>query len=294
MQRSHLAVFGLLVLAALAGCSAEGSLSMDRASDQVLAETASRPVEDNAVIRRAIANDSAKTTARSPPVNRGLPFTHQESYYKIDWTATGSQVATSVSLGIDYNGSAPSASTVNYDDLSPRDRKFLEGVLPPKTERRTEGYELGTGGVYIEAERNRSVLLSEEVKAVHFEDETYPVVIETEPTTLRTYRYTVTTVANSTEAYVEKLRERHLFTLSGLSEAERSVVDEAITEEGSYYAESDDDDAFRGVLEAFDGQPAIEGDEYRGVWLVRYDGEVYVAKLSYNGFEDTRPIEVES
>jgi hypothetical protein len=295
MERRALAALGLLVLVALAGCSAAGSLSMEEATDKRLAEAASRPAApanadgDRAVVRGAVENGSATATARSPPVERGLPFAYEGTYYAINWTVTDRRSATSVSLEIDYNGSAPANSAVGYDALSPRDRELLAGVLPPRTERRTEGYDFGVGGIYTRAERNRSVLLSGQYEAVRFEGETYPVAVETEPTTLRTYRYTVTTVADSTAAYADRLRERYLFTLSGLSENERSVVEEAIGENGSYYAESDDDEAFRGVLEKFDGHPAIESDEFHGTWLVRYDGEVYVARLSYGGFEGDRP-----
>jgi hypothetical protein len=294
MERRALAALGLLALVALAGCSAAGSLSMEVATDQRIAEEASRSAapdrdDDRAVVRRAVENGSATVTDGSPPVERGLPFGYDGAYYEVDWNVTDSQPATSVSLEIDYNGSAPAGETVGYDALSPRDRELLDGLLPPRTERRTEGYDFGTGGTYTEPERNRSVLLSGEYEAVRFEGETYPVAVETEPTTLRTYRYTVTTVADSTAAYADRLRERHLFTLSGLSEDERSVVEEAISENGSYYAESDDDEAFRGVLEEFDGRSAIESTEYRGTWLVRYEGEVYVAELSYGGFEGARP-----
>lgn len=295
MERRALAALGLVALVALAGCSAAGSLSMEAATDQRIAEEASRPAapdrsgDGRQLVQRAIENGSATATARSPPVERGLPFAYQDGYYEVNWTVTDSQPATAVSLEIDYNGSAPASETVAYDALSPRDRELLEGVLPPRTERRTEGYDFGTGGTYTQPERNRSVLLSGEHEAVRFEGETYPVAVETEPTTLRTYRYTATSVADSTAAYADRLRERHLFTLSGLSEAERSVVEEAITENGSYYAENDDDEAFRGVLEKFDGRPAIRSDDYHGSWLVRYDGEVYVAELSYGGFEGVRP-----
>lgn len=295
MERRALAALGLLVLVALAGCSAAGSLSMEVGTDQRIAEEASRsaaadhPDDDRAVVRRAIGNGSATVTDGSPPVERGLPFAYQGGYYEVDWNVTDSRPATSVSVEMDYNGTAPASETVGYDAISPRDRELLSGLLPPRTERRVDGYDIGAGGTYTEAERNRSVLLSGEYEAVRFEGETYPVAVETEPTTLQTYRYTATPVADSTAAYADRLRERHLFTLSGLSEDERAVVEEAINENGSYYAESDDDEAFRGVLEKFDGRSAIESTEYHGTWLVRYDGEVYVAALSYGGFDGARP-----
>jgi len=97
-----------------------------------------------------------------------------------------------------------------------------------------------------------------------------------------TRQYTATVVADSAETYAQQLRSTYVFELSGLSDAERSVVTEAIND--TYYAESDTDDGFQSVLERFHRHAAVERNEYRGTWLVRYDGAVYVADLSYEGF----------
>jgi hypothetical protein len=43
-------------------------------------------------------------------------------------------------------------------------------------------------------------------------------------------------------------------------------------------------------MDRFSAESAIEADGYDGTWLVRYDGQVYVAELSYGGFDqDDRP-----
>jgi hypothetical protein len=61
MERKALAALGLLVLVALAGCSATGSLSTKTADDVEMAEAASRPAvvdspapDDREVVREAI------------------------------------------------------------------------------------------------------------------------------------------------------------------------------------------------------------------------------------------------
>jgi hypothetical protein len=61
MERKALAALGLLVLVALAGCSAAGSLSTKTADDVEMAEAASRPAvvdspapDDREVVREAI------------------------------------------------------------------------------------------------------------------------------------------------------------------------------------------------------------------------------------------------
>jgi hypothetical protein len=297
-RRTILATAGLLLLGVLAGCSAAGSLDMDRpANDTDLANGASRattavdggPTSDGALVQRAIENGSATARGQDPPVERGLPFAHEGRYYDVSWNVTERRPATAVRVAIDYNGSAPSSETVAYDALSARDRAVVDQLLPPKTDDRREGYEFGVRATYNETERNRSVLLAEEPAAVGYRGETYPIgLVDRESVTVRTYRYTTSVVATNSTAYADQLRERYLFDISGLSDAERGVLEEAIDD--TYYAEDTDDEAFRSVLDRFEGHEAIERSEYGGTWLVRYDGEVYLADLSYGGFDDaTRP-----
>lgn len=294
-RRRALAIGGLLVLVLLAGCEAAGSLDMQRpADDAELAAQASRsatltaegPIHDRSLVQRAIENGSASAQGRSPPVEHGLPFEHRGRYYNVSWTVVDSEPGTAVDVAIDYNGSAPDGATVAYEELPARDREALDRLLPPRTDRLTEGNDFGVHVTYNRTERNRSVLLAGEYDAVDYEGETYPVdVRRTREVTVETYRYTASVVANSSEEYASQLREEYLFTLSGLSDEERAVVEEAI-DDGSYYAEDTDDEAFRSVLETFRRHEAVQENEYEGTWLVRYDGEVYVAELSYGEFDE--------
>lgn len=287
-----LAVGGLVLLTILAGCSAAGSLSMEQVTDEELAEQASRSVntvgteldDSRLLVRRAIENGSATAQRRSPPVETGLPFAYESRYYELSWTVTDRESGTSVQIAVDYNGTAPDVETVTYENLSTRDRAVLDEILPSRIDRRTEGYDFGVGATYNATEENRSVLLSDEPHAISYEGETYPIDIrDPEPITVRTYRYTANVVANDTSTYARQLRETHLFTLSDLSQDERAIVEEAVN--GSYYAENDDDEAFQSVLDRFRGHAALKANEYRGTWLVRYDGEVYIADLSYEQFD---------
>lgn len=294
MTRRRAVAAGVLVLLVLlAGCSAAGSLDMQRVSDAELAAEASRPAApvagepapERRLVRQVVENGSATARGQSPPVESGLPFAYEGRYYDVSWTVTDRQPAMSASIVVDYNGTAPAARTVAYGHLSARDREAVGNLLPPRTDRRVEGYDFGTGSVYNATERNRSVLLAGTYDAVRFEGEAYPVAVDdSRPVTIETYRYTTTVVANGSEAYVRQLRETYLFTLSGLSDAEREVVAAAV--EDDYYADGTDDEAFASVLERFRRHDAVEADDYRGTWLVRYEGEVYLAGLSYDGFAD--------
>lgn len=294
-RRRAVAALGLLLLVVLAGCSAAGSLDMEPATDDTeLAESASRsttlpdegPTRDRKLVRQAIENGSATARGRHPPVEGGLPFAHEGRYYDLTRTVVDRQPGTAAEVAIDYNGTAASGETVPYEELSVRDRDAVDELLPPRTDRRNEGYDFGVGIMYNETERNRPVLLAGEYEAISYEGDTYPVGVDgTESVTIETYRYTASVVANDSAAYADRLRERYLFTLSGLSEEERQVVETAIDE--TYYAEATDDEAFRSVLETFQRHEAVQQNEYEGSWLVRYDGTVYLADLSHGGFDDS-------
>jgi hypothetical protein len=70
---------------------------------------------------------------------------------------------------------------------------------------------------------------------------------------------------------------------------DREVVREAIDD--VYYAEDTDNEAFRSIMDQFSAESATEADSRDGTWLVRYDAKMYVAELSYGGFDQNdRPV----
>lgn len=292
-QRRVFAVGSLLLLVALAGCSAAGSLDMQSAADDAtLAQEASRPPpspdegapREIEVVQRAIDNGTATARSREPLVEPGLPYRSGGRYYNLSSSVADRQPGTSARLGIDYNGTAPASTTVAYENLTTRDREMVDQVLPPKAVTHRAGPDYYFDATYTDPERDESVLLADGTDAVRYEGETYPVTVEdTESVRIVTHRYTATVVANSTTAYARQLRSEYVFTLSGLSDAERSVVTEAVND--SYYADADSDEPFQSVLNRFHRHEAVQKNEYRGTWLVRYDGDVYLADLSYEGFD---------
>jgi hypothetical protein len=296
-RRLAFAFLAVALLAVLSGCSAAGSLEMTPVDGPSLADEASYDVppprppdkegpDRRAVVLGAIENGSATVTRRSPPVDNRLPFEHGGAYYEVAWTVVDSEEATVVEVAIDYNGTTD-GRTVAYDDLPAVDRETLDGLLPPRDENRVEGYDIGVGATYTDAELNESALSGGGYDAVTYEGEQYPIRVEQARTvTVQTYRYTATEVAPNASAYAAQLREAYAFTLdpATLDDDERSVV-EAATEE-TYYADSTDDEAFRGVQAAFREHEAIERGDGTGLWLVRYEGELYVADLHYGQFAD--------
>lgn len=292
------AALGLLaVLGLLAGCSAAGSLDMRAVNATELADEASRSYAPEPavhyesdrppweIVDAAVENGSTTVTAVSAPIDEGLPFAQDGAYYDLSRTVVGEEQASVVTVRIDYDASEPNGTAVDYADLPPADRAALTGLLPQQVPTPPDDTDVGVGAVYTDAELNSSVLApTQQYDVVVFEGERYPVTVE-EPrsVTVQTYRYTATQVAPNASAYAEQVREASLFELSDLSEAERSVVEEAV-DSGAYYADSDDDRAFAAVVDLFRAHDAIREDQASGRWLVRYDGTVYVADLHFGGF----------
>lgn len=289
MSSNHLRVLlALLLILPLAGCSAAGSITMTSVDDDGLAAEASRsvstdqPADERLLVRNAVKNGSATVNGTTPPVDvDGKPFAVDGAYYDLQVDSIGSHTEIMVTLDIDYNGTTDSAA-VSYEDLSAADRALVDSLLPPEYDRRNEGYDMGAGRRYNDSEVESSVLISGAYEAVEYDGERYPIRVDTRDVTVTTYRYTTEKVASSSSEYADSIRDRYLFTLSELSDAERDVIEESMNE--TYYADSSTDAAFESVLERFSEHDAVVRNEHRGEWIVRYQGEVYWAELDYGGF----------
>ena len=282
------------VLAVTAGCSANGSLSMEPVDDRELAEEASRELPDEpdarelSVIARAIENGTATTVERGVPEVEQLPFRHEGRFYAVNTTEAGTEPGHEVDVRIDYNASSVEGEVVAYDELPAVDRRLLDDALERTDlpeERLEPGYDFGVGDTYTEAESESSALVEgKTVDAVRYEGEVYPVDVRVEETTLTVYRYEATQVADSHESYARQLRERYAFTLSGLSDAEQSVVAEARND--TFYAENDDNEGFASLVDRFQDHSAVEETDYRGSYVVRYDRQLYWVEMRYGSYDD--------
>lgn len=289
MSPNHLRVLlALLLVLPLAGCSAAGSISMTAVTDDGLVAEASRSLPsahaetERSLVQKAVENGSATANGSRPPVDvDGKPFAVNGAYYDLSVEPIGEHSETRVSLEIDYSGTAD-APTVAYEDLSAVDRSLVDSLLPPETEHQADGYDMGVSQRYNDSEVNSSVLLSGEYESLEYDGERYPINVDTRDVTATTYQYTAEEVASSSSEYADSIRDRYLFTLSGLSDDEREIVKEATN--STYYADSSNDDAFQSLLDRFAEDDAVVRNEYRGEWVVRYEGEVYWAELDYDGF----------
>jgi hypothetical protein len=303
MRRRHLLAFALVaLLPALAGCSPAGSLSMDPVDDEALADRASVPAPGDdpggappdarnrevATIRGAIENGSATITAQRPPLEPDLPFRSDGEFYNLSYEETGTQPGYDVGIEIDYNSSDVDGDVVDYGDLPAVDRRAMRPLLDRPREGRQEGFDFGVGATYEGSEAESSVLVPDQgYEGIRYEGDVYRIGVDADEVTLTVYRYESTRVAESPEEYATQLRDRYGFELSGLSDAEQSVVEESTND--TYYAEDDDDQAFDALVDRFRSHAPVTSDEFDGSWVVTYDGQLYWADLRYGEFVDDDP-----
>ncbi|QLH83917.1 hypothetical protein [Halosimplex pelagicum] len=292
-RRTVLALALVTLLAGLSGCSAAGSLSLTPVDDRALAEEASHPAptdappdDDERVVQRAIENGTATAVGDHPPVDERLPFRHDGRFYAVEHAENGTASGYDVGIRIDFNASSVDGTVVDYEELPAVDRETLEFVLsqgPPDEDGLEPGYDFGVGATYTESDAESSVLVpTQEYDAVRYEGEAYPIDVEAERTELTVYRYEASEVAESHEAYAESLRDRYEFELSGLSDTERTVVEDALN--GTNYIEDSDNEAFDSLVDRFRAQEAVEETDYRGSYVVRYDGRLYWAEMDYGSY----------
>lgn len=288
-------------MAALAGCAdPAGSLRMEPVDDDGLADRVSNDVETNDLpaeafqeirtretVRRVIENGSLNVTTPSPPIDAELPYEHRGAYHDLSYEQVGTRTGVETEIGIEFNASDLEGPEVAFGDLPGADREKLEPVLASDPTTGGPAPEIRTRVTYPDPAAANSTLLSHAggpMVVVH-EGEEYALTIgETTEATLGVYRYEATQRAGSAEAYAGQLRDEYAFSLSGVSDGEASVLEEAL--DGSYYAESSDDDGFAALVERFRDRDGIRKDEYGGDFLVRYDGQLYFVEMNYGAFVD--------
>lgn len=285
-RRHYLASAAALLAGPLAGCAHPNAvLVMNEVSDAELAEHASTSVDGHPefedLVAGAVENGSAIASGNSPPLDTDEPVEYDGRYYELTTTETDRRETTQygLDLALSPESGTPDGETVDFDDLPEVDRDVLDGRLPGAGETSEARGDERVVRWYTEAMAEDSALVPEgRYDAVVYEGERYPVDVAERTRTESDYRYEAEEVAASAVEYGASVREEHPFTLSGLSEVEREVVEEAIDE--GYY-EGSADDAFSSVASRFREHPGFDTDEWGGNWVVRYEGTVYWADLRH-------------
>lgn len=284
MRRRQVLATGVALLSApLAGCGHPPVvLDMQAATaDDIADEVSLHPdpdAEEYTVAADAVANGSTTRRGRYELFDRTSTVRLNNSFYEMNETrlSRGEVTVYEVLLDVNPENTTAELGAIAYEELPETDRRRLDGILseePPQTDSYDVGVsygsaaEVGTDSVFV-PERQYDVLI--------YEGDRYRVAVDSRTAAEAEYRYTATEVAPTVEAFADPVREQYLFTLSGLSEAERDVVEEAIND--GYYEETD---AFQSVAERIRSHEGIEVEEFYGTWLIEYEGKEYITYVEW-------------
>lgn len=236
-RREFLASGAALSLAVAGGCtgcaaSVNASLSMEAVTDAEIGErvTSGYHIEESNprydVVTDTVANGTATPNGTEPPLANGTSVAYDGSVYELRYEIIESRPATRFTITLNpVDGDPDPAEVVEYDALPEVDRRTFE-------ERGFDGDFLGfvTGLLYLDSELPESALVPEpERSVIEWPDGTRGrfSVDGSAERPLETYRYTATTLYESTVDLGATVRERYAFALTGLSDAERAIVEEA-------------------------------------------------------------------
>lgn len=250
-------------------------------ADDIADEVSLHPdpdAEEYTVAADAVANGSTTRRGRYELFDRTSTVRLNNSFYEMNETrlSRGEVTVYEVLLDVNPENTTAELGAIAYEELPETDRRRLDGILseePPQTDSYDVGVsygsaaEVGTDSVFV-PERQYDVLI--------YEGDRYRVAVDSRTAAEAEYRYTATEVAPTVEAFADQVREQYLFTLSGLSEAERDVVEEAIND--GYYEETD---AFQSVAERIRSHEGIEVEEFYGTWLIEYEGKEYITYVEW-------------
>lgn len=299
-RRRLLATCAVGVMGALAGCAdPDVAMFVDRVStDREIGEQATvRPDpggKDAAIVANATANGTEAATdgpAERPPFEPDRPVVSNGTVYDLHWEATGrfeTRTEYVVSLTVQEDDRE---TDVAFADLPEIDREQLDGFrrrleeYDPEADDERSPPEATFQRPYTDAEQAASALVPEpEYDTVAIAG--YPVSLDVRSTTVEQdiYRYTTTERAPTLAAFGSELRERHGFTLTGLSEAEREFFAHVIDDNGSYYQGSLDreyEEAFADFADRLVAEPALFVEDREGEWLLAYEGRDYWVTIDF-------------
>jgi len=278
-RRQFLATGTALLSTALAGCGhppvvldMRTATSADIADE--VATTAEPDSEEYAVVASARDNGTATRRGRYELFDRTSAVRVNDTFYDVSETRVASSEVTVYEVLIDFDpeDTTPDVGEIRYEDLPAVDRRRLDPVVSEDHPTGQDGYDLGIGYGTAEEVGNGSVFVPERRYDVIVHDgNRYRVAVNSRTASEAEYRYEVTEIAPDVESFAEQVRTEYLFELTGLSDAERTVVEEAI--ESGYY---EDDDDFRSVVDRIRAHEAIRAADFYGTWLLAYEGEEYI------------------
>lgn len=268
------------------------TLDMQPVTDIEIARKTSNSIDDYAgddevtrLVDALVTNGSVTATAEYKPLGNLTPLYHNGNIYRTTLDETEEEdyeYVYKVEL-TPVEGAMSPADVIALNELPAVDR-----TQDPLMEEDTGRAELR----YTPAEQQQSELVPTlKHQVIEYTSGTrvrITINIRRRVTTQTTYRYSAERIA-SVDSYGERIRTEHVLTLSNLSDAERDIVDTAITDKYEY-ADHDEEpeasptDAQRRLVERFhahrdnkvgkDGR-GISNSTVTGFYIVRYDGQIY-------------------
>jgi len=283
-RRQFLAGGTVLLSAAVAGCGHPTVvLDMDDATATDIADEVSiSPDSESAeytVVSAAIENGSATRRGRNELFDQIDTVRIDETFYEISETPLESNEVTVYEVRIDFDPADSTAEIgeIAYEELPAVDRQRLDPIISDDNPPSGDGYDVGIGyGTAAEVGDGSVFVPERQYDIIVHDGDRYRVTVSTRTTTETKYRYEATEVASGVDSFADQIRDQYLFTLTGLSEAEREVVEEAI--DGGYFQ---DDEAFRSVTDRIREHEGIEVTDSYGTWLLAYEQVEYLTYVEW-------------
>lgn len=298
-RRTFLATAGTALLAPLAGCAPPGpGIRVEPVDDAELGERVARPFDSLRPALRPTITEGATVTGRdrSPPIADGTTVAYEGAVYELTTTVTAEEPARIYGVSVetpDENATGGRA----YADLPAVDR---ERVGPLLDEFDDEGAETGEEqeerlGVsdpvlYNRSAANASALVDGEREVLLTRDgRRYRVAVRGgEDVTEQQYRITASRRTDTLAAYGRQVRSEWAFDLSGLSEAEAQLLEDARGE--TYYVDEENEEAaYRSLLRRLREHDPIPPADHQETYVVRYDGKVRWISVEPMGMTLTSP-----
>jgi hypothetical protein len=250
------------------------------------------PVEDGPegrLVERMATNGTATIDGADPPLRNNSQLTHNGTIYRVSFTSSDPKTAYRYHVMIEnVEDEVSENDTVAYEELPAVDKQLqLEAQF----------IGVGTYFIYSPAERNQSMLVPTPEKPIITWDSgkraRFSVRESDKITARKTYHYTAERI-NSAKAYGAEFRREHEFELSDLSDAEREIAQQAMSEDGYRVAppreepEATPTAAIERLVERFRRHKEKGFEAHRGkpssgtegTYLVQYDGQTYWTELT--------------
>lgn len=282
-MRPKITVICLIFLVVVtSGCTSDGMLSLEKVNDGEIIEKTSHSGEVLEHDFVGLTNKNSVVTHERPPhaVTDDEPIKINGKFYEIKKNRTGEINVTNAV----YTARATDEES-NFDGrFTMNDLKIVRPGFEFTEE--DESINLTFSTLYTEEERSNSALLNKTSLVAEREDINVKFTRQSlERKTAGLYNYSKKLVANSSQEYVDKIKEKYLVRPE-FPESSEEILNDAMREQNYYDSSSE---KIRKLSEIFDelrGLKAYSRDDTSGEWLIEYRNSTYWTEASWIGLEE--------